>query len=353
MNRPRWPHRRVHLPAAVLRRDHLRRRLGAAALPRRRSASGALYASPLLAAGAGSNHGYDVVDPTRVSDERGGEQARRELIAAVHERGLRFVLDIVPNHVGVAVPGPTRGGGTCCGSGRDSEYAGYFDIDWAARPDPAADPGRRRGEGALRARRCPRTATELRYYEHAFPVAPGTADAGTARRRCTSASTTGWRPGARRGRADLPAVLRRLHAGRGAGGGSPRCSRPRTARCCAGWPRTASTGCGWTTRTGCPTRAATCAGCGRRSARTAGCWWRRSSASARRCRRPGRSTAPPGYEALREIGGRVRRPGRRRAAHPVRRRAHRPQGVAARGRARGPAGGGAHDPGRRGRPHRP
>ena len=50
----------------------------------------------------GSNHGYDVVDPTRVSGERGGEQARRELIAAVHERGLEFVLDIVPNHVGVA-----------------------------------------------------------------------------------------------------------------------------------------------------------------------------------------------------------------------------------------------------------
>ena len=42
-----------------------------------RSGSGALYASPLLESGAGSNHGYDVVDPTRVSQERGGEAGPR------------------------------------------------------------------------------------------------------------------------------------------------------------------------------------------------------------------------------------------------------------------------------------
>ena len=44
---------------------------------------GALYASPLLESGAGSNHGYDVVDPTRVSVERGGEEGRSALMAAV------------------------------------------------------------------------------------------------------------------------------------------------------------------------------------------------------------------------------------------------------------------------------
>ena len=41
---------------------------------------GALYASSLLESGAGSNHGYDVVDPTRVSAERGGEEGRRRLV---------------------------------------------------------------------------------------------------------------------------------------------------------------------------------------------------------------------------------------------------------------------------------
>ena len=63
---------------------------------------GALYASPLLESGPGSNHGYDVVDPTRISAERGGPDGLRALVAAVREHQLGFVLDIVPNHVGVA-----------------------------------------------------------------------------------------------------------------------------------------------------------------------------------------------------------------------------------------------------------
>ncbi|HSD80454.1 MAG TPA: malto-oligosyltrehalose synthase, partial [Solirubrobacteraceae bacterium] len=57
-----------------------------------------LYLSPSLQARAGSTHGYDVVDPTRVSDALGGEAALR----ALRERGLGIVLDIVPNHMGVS-----------------------------------------------------------------------------------------------------------------------------------------------------------------------------------------------------------------------------------------------------------
>jgi (1->4)-alpha-D-glucan 1-alpha-D-glucosylmutase len=57
-----------------------------------------LYLSPSLQARKGSTHGYDVVDPTRVSEELGGEEALRELRAA----GLPIVLDIVPNHMGVS-----------------------------------------------------------------------------------------------------------------------------------------------------------------------------------------------------------------------------------------------------------
>jgi len=51
-----------------------------------------LYLSPSLQAGAGSTHGYDVVDPTRVSAELGGELGLRELADA----GLGIVLDVVP-----------------------------------------------------------------------------------------------------------------------------------------------------------------------------------------------------------------------------------------------------------------
>ncbi|HEU4655993.1 MAG TPA: malto-oligosyltrehalose synthase [Capillimicrobium sp.] len=55
-----------------------------------------LYLSPSLQARQGSTHGYDVVDPTTVSRELGGEEALRALAA----EGLGIVLDIVPNHMG-------------------------------------------------------------------------------------------------------------------------------------------------------------------------------------------------------------------------------------------------------------
>jgi (1->4)-alpha-D-glucan 1-alpha-D-glucosylmutase len=58
-----------------------------------------LYLSPVLQARSGSAHGYDVVDPTRVSDELGGEAELRALCGAAHDAGLGIVLDVVPNHM--------------------------------------------------------------------------------------------------------------------------------------------------------------------------------------------------------------------------------------------------------------
>ena len=58
-----------------------------------------LYLSPSFQARSGSTHGYDVVDPTRVSDALGGEDEFRSLVRAADEAGLGVVLDIVPNHM--------------------------------------------------------------------------------------------------------------------------------------------------------------------------------------------------------------------------------------------------------------
>ena len=58
-----------------------------------------LYLSPLWQAREGSTHGYDVVDPAKVSDALGGEEALRALAAAARERGMGLVLDVVPNHM--------------------------------------------------------------------------------------------------------------------------------------------------------------------------------------------------------------------------------------------------------------
>ncbi|MDU1800574.1 MAG: tyrosine-type recombinase/integrase [Pseudomonas aeruginosa] len=88
-----------------------------------------LYASPLFRARPGSSHGYDVVDPTRINPELGGEPALLRLIQGLRQRGMGLLMDIVPNHMGI-------GGGAnpwwqdVLEWGRESPYASFFDIQW-------------------------------------------------------------------------------------------------------------------------------------------------------------------------------------------------------------------------------
>lgn len=92
-----------------------------------------LYASPILRARLGSTHGYDVVDCNEVSSEIGGEEGLRRLVGALREHGMGLVVDIVPNHMGT---GPENAWWMdVLRHGRDSRYAGHFDIDWQS-PDP-------------------------------------------------------------------------------------------------------------------------------------------------------------------------------------------------------------------------
>ena len=81
-----------------------------------------LYLSPALQARRGSTHGYDVVDPTRVSEDLGGEDELRALSAAARASGLGLVLDIVPNHMAATDENPFW---------RDPLWrAKFFDLDW-------------------------------------------------------------------------------------------------------------------------------------------------------------------------------------------------------------------------------
>ncbi|WP_054886291.1 malto-oligosyltrehalose synthase [Pseudomonas sp. NBRC 111130] len=88
-----------------------------------------LYASPILKARAGSRHGYDVVDPTCVNPELGGEAALQRLVAALRQHGMGLILDTVSNHMAV-------GGAdnpwwqSLLAWGRRSPYAEFFDIQW-------------------------------------------------------------------------------------------------------------------------------------------------------------------------------------------------------------------------------
>ncbi|HKS79180.1 MAG TPA: alpha-amylase family glycosyl hydrolase, partial [Gaiellaceae bacterium] len=58
-----------------------------------------LYLSPVMQARHESTHGYDVVDPTLVSEELGGEEELRALCEATRAAGLGTILDVVPNHM--------------------------------------------------------------------------------------------------------------------------------------------------------------------------------------------------------------------------------------------------------------
>jgi (1->4)-alpha-D-glucan 1-alpha-D-glucosylmutase len=62
-----------------------------------------LYLSPSLQAREGSTHGYDVVDPTRLSSALGGEAEFEQLAEAARFSGMGLILDVVPNHM-AAVP---------------------------------------------------------------------------------------------------------------------------------------------------------------------------------------------------------------------------------------------------------
>jgi (1->4)-alpha-D-glucan 1-alpha-D-glucosylmutase len=88
-----------------------------------------VYASPILEARRGSVHGYDVVDHSVISDERGGTGGFLELGAALRARGLGLILDIVPNHMAVG-DADNRWWLDVLEHGRHSVYAECFDIDW-------------------------------------------------------------------------------------------------------------------------------------------------------------------------------------------------------------------------------
>ena len=81
-----------------------------------------LYLSPSLQAREGSTHGYDVVDPTRISEPLGGEAGFRDLCGEARRHGLGVVLDIVPNHMAATDENPFW---------RDPLWrARFFDLDW-------------------------------------------------------------------------------------------------------------------------------------------------------------------------------------------------------------------------------
>ena len=134
-----------------------------------------VYLSPLLASEPGSEHGYDVVAFDHVDPQRGGAEGLAALSAEARRLGMGVLVDIVPNHVGVATPAEDPWWWDVLRLGRESEHATAFDVDWAAGDGKILIPVVGDGdEGSIRVVASDDGQSEIHYHDQRFPMAPGT-----------------------------------------------------------------------------------------------------------------------------------------------------------------------------------
>ncbi|HTC68278.1 MAG TPA: malto-oligosyltrehalose synthase, partial [Acidothermaceae bacterium] len=126
-----------------------------------------------------STHGYDVVDHSKIDAALGGARGFAALSRAFAKAGIGIVVDVVPNHMAIPVPEYQNGAlWSVLREGRGSSFAKWFDIDWDAEGDrilmPVLDGPLEENLENLRlvARG---GQPELAYFDHRFPIAPGTA----------------------------------------------------------------------------------------------------------------------------------------------------------------------------------
>jgi (1->4)-alpha-D-glucan 1-alpha-D-glucosylmutase len=177
-----------------------------------------VYASPILEARPGSQHGYDVVDPHEVNPELGGEDAFRRLVTSLRAAGLGIIVDIVPNHMAI-VGAHNRWWFDVLKRGRQSRFAHYFDIDWSTDNETLRDRvlvpilGRPLGEALtngeieLAASNCAHTGESVlvKYFDHVLPLSPTSADHVIKR------GLDAYLPHADDGRDRLAAILKGQH----------------------------------------------------------------------------------------------------------------------------------------------
>ncbi|MGA8847418.1 MAG: malto-oligosyltrehalose synthase, partial [Nocardioides sp.] len=131
-----------------------------------------VYLSPLLEAEPGSDHGYDVVAHDRIDPARGGEEGLAALSTEARRLGMGVLVDIVPNHVGIATPSANAWWWDVLTHGRGSRYAEAFDIDWDAGDGKILVPIV--GDDDEAAITVDVAAGHVAYHDHRFPLAPRT-----------------------------------------------------------------------------------------------------------------------------------------------------------------------------------
>ena len=87
------------------------------------------YTSPFFETASVASHGYDVSDHGCLREELGGEPAFRRLAAALRARDMGLLIDLVPNHMGIA-HNHNAHWLEVLENGPASPAATWFDIDW-------------------------------------------------------------------------------------------------------------------------------------------------------------------------------------------------------------------------------
>src|SRR6266850_2206192 len=100
------------------------------------------YASPYFQAGAESLHGYDITDHNKLNSAIGSREDYDAWIAELHAHGMGQIADFVPNHMGI----------------NDPQNVWWQDV---------------LENGELRVR-FDGGSFSLTYFDHVFPIAPGT-----------------------------------------------------------------------------------------------------------------------------------------------------------------------------------
>ncbi|HVQ24284.1 MAG TPA: alpha-amylase family glycosyl hydrolase, partial [Planctomycetota bacterium] len=95
------------------------------------------YTSPFFETSSTNSHGYDVSDHNRFRDELGGEPAFWRFAEALRARGMGLLIDLVPNHMGIAGNRNARWR-EMLEQGSTARAAVYFDVDWAPVKDELA-----------------------------------------------------------------------------------------------------------------------------------------------------------------------------------------------------------------------
>ncbi|HVM39290.1 MAG TPA: alpha-amylase family glycosyl hydrolase, partial [Acidimicrobiia bacterium] len=168
------------------------------------------YVSPVLR--AGSDHGYDVLDPSVADDRVGGDAGFADLARRLADEGLGVLLDIVPNHMAVSPENPWWW--DVLEHGRASRFATFFDITWEPPEAPelsgrlvlpvlGSSFGQEVRSSITIGVDDTRPALVARYHDRTFPIDPATygaveawAEESALRGLWSAASRVPWRDGA-------------------------------------------------------------------------------------------------------------------------------------------------------------